>query len=100
MCNSIDGRSPALRKLIEALMLSRSFFQLKTRLLKGVRAELRAAKDSGLTWVVIWRALLDAGYPGAYPNFCRTAALLLRDHQPRPKKDIKDLPRPFGQAVG
>ena len=69
MCNSIDGWSPALRKLIEALMLSRSFFQLKTRLLKGVRAELRAAKDSGLTWVVIWRALRDAGYPGAYPNF-------------------------------
>jgi len=94
MCTSLDERSPALRKLIEALMLSRGFFQLKARLLKGVRAELRAAKDSGLTWVVIWRALRDAGYPGAYPNFCRTAASLLRDHQRRPAKEIKNLPPP------
>ena len=92
MCTSIDERSPALRKLIEALMLSRSFFQLKARLLKGVRSELRAAKDSGLTWAAIWSALRDAGYPGAYPNFCRTAASLLRDQQPRPGKEIKNHP--------
>ena len=78
-------------------MLRRSVFQLKARLLKGVRAELRAAKDSGLTWIVIWRALRDAGYPGAYPNFCRTAASLLRDHQPRPAKETKNLAPPSAE---
>ena len=100
MCTSLEGRPPELQNLIEVLVSRKSVFQLKARLLKGVRAELRAAKDSGLTWLVIWRALRDAGYPGAYPNFCRTAAALLRDHQPRPMKDIKNLPPPsVGKVV-
>jgi hypothetical protein len=94
MCNSLEERPPELQNLIEVLVSRKSVFQLKARLLKGVRAELRAAKDSGLTWLVIWRALRDAGYPGAYPNFCRTAAELLRDHQPRSMKDIKNLRPP------
>ena len=94
MCSSLEERPQELRNLIAALSSRKSVFQLKARLLKGVRAELRAAKDSGLTWLVIWGALRDAGYPGAYPNFCRTAAALLRDHQPRPMKDIKNLPPP------
>jgi len=50
---------------------------LKVRLLKGVKTELRAAKESGLTWLVIWEAMKEIGYPGAYPNFCRTAKALL-----------------------
>ena len=94
MCSALEERPPELRNLIAALISRKSVFQLKARLLKGVRAELRAAKDSGLTWLVIWGALRDAGYPGAYPNFCRTAAALLRDHQPRPMKDITNLPPP------
>jgi hypothetical protein len=94
MCSSIEERPPELRNLIAALISRKSVFQLKARLLKGVRAELRSAKDSGLTWLVIWGALRDAGYPGAYPNFCRTAAALLRDHQPRPMKGITNLRPP------
>jgi hypothetical protein len=94
MCSSLEERPPELRNLIAALTSRKSVFQLKARLLKGVRAELQAAKDSGLTWLVIWGALRDAGYPGAYPNFCRTAAALLRDYQPSPTKNIKNLPSP------
>ena len=97
MCSSLEERPPELRNLIAALISRKSVFQLKARLLKGVRAELRAARDSGLTWLVIWGALRDAGYPGAYPNFCRTAAALLRDHQPSPMKEIKNLPTPSVQ---
>jgi hypothetical protein len=98
MCNSLDERSTReLRNLVEALMSRRGFFPLKARLLKGVRAELRAAKESGLTWVVIWGELRKAGYPGTYPNFCRTAASLLRDPQTRPSRNIKNLLPPSAE---
>jgi hypothetical protein len=81
MCIALEQRPKELQDLIEALLLRRSFFSLKARLLKGVRVELRAAKESGLTWAVIWEELRKVGYPGTYPNFCRTAASLLRDPQ-------------------
>ena len=53
MCIAKD-RPPELVVLVEALTLRKGVFQLKGRLLKAVRSELRAAKESGLTWRVIW----------------------------------------------
>src|SRR5580698_2085227 len=73
MCISKNERPPELVALVEALMLRRGVFQLKTRLLKAVRSELHAAKDSGLTWRVIWGTLRDEGYPGGYQQFCKAA---------------------------
>jgi hypothetical protein len=52
-----EERPPEQVALVEALTLRRSVFQLKARLLKAVRSELQAAKDSGLTWRVIWGTL-------------------------------------------
>ena len=73
MCISQHERPPELVALVEALTLRRSVFQLKARLLKAVRSELQAAKDSGLTWRVIWGTLRDEGYPGGYQQFCKAA---------------------------
>jgi hypothetical protein len=73
MCISQYERPPELVALVEALTLRRSVFQLKARLLKAVRSELQAAKDSGLTWRVIWGTLRDEGYPGGYQQFCKAA---------------------------
>ena len=73
MCISNNDRPPELVALVEALTLRRSVFQLKARLLKAVRSELQAAKDSGLTWRVIWGTLRDEGYPGGYQQFCKAA---------------------------
>ena len=73
MCISTYERPPELVALVEALTLRRSVFQLKARLLKAVRSELQVAKDSGLTWRVIWGTLRDEGYPGGYQQFCKAA---------------------------
>jgi hypothetical protein len=73
MCISQHERPPELVALVEALTLRRSVFRLKARLLKAVRSELQAAKDSGLTWRVIWGTLRDEGYPGGYQQFCKAA---------------------------
>src|ERR1700742_5057231 len=73
MCISKHERPPELVALVEALTLRRGAFQLKARLLKSVRFELQAAKDSGLTWRVIWGTLRDEGYPGGYQQFCKAA---------------------------
>lgn len=81
-------------------MLKKSVLQLKVRLLKGLKAELRAARDSGLTWLVIWTAMRDAGYPGAYPNFCRKAKALIESNHPRSAKCIKTLPPLNGKKAG
>ena len=56
-----NNRPPELAALVEALTLRKSVFQLKGRLLKAVRSELHAAKDSGLTWRVIWGTLREEG---------------------------------------
>ena len=94
MCIALNESPKELQDLIEALLLRQSFFSLKARLLKGVRAELRAAKESGLTWAVIWEELRKVGYPGTYPNFCRTAASLLRDPQIALSRKNKNLSTP------
>src|SRR5580700_8942449 len=73
MCISQNERPPELVALVEALTLRRSVFHLKARLLKAARSELQAAKDSGLTWRVIWGTLRDEGYPGGYQQFCKAA---------------------------
>jgi hypothetical protein len=73
MCISKHERPPELVALVDALTLRRSVFQLKGRLLKAVRSELQATKDSGLTWRVIWGTLRDEGYPGGYQQFCKAA---------------------------
>ena len=75
-----------------ALISRKSVFRIEVSALERVcERSCRAAKDSGLTWLVIWGALRDAGYPGAYPNFCRTAAALLRSQERPSTKDSKDL---------
>jgi hypothetical protein len=79
MCISQHERPPELVALVDALTLRRSVFQLKARLLKAVRSELRAAKDSGLTWRVIWGTLRDEGYPGGYQQFCKAANRVIED---------------------
>ena len=73
MCISHHERPPELVALVEALTLRKSVFQLKARLLKAVRSELQVAKDSGLTWRVIWGTLREEGYPGGYQQFCKAA---------------------------
>jgi hypothetical protein len=99
MHTSIEINPPEVQNLIEALSLRKSVFQLKARLLKGVKTELQAARNSGLTWLVIWRALRDAGYPGGYQNFCKVAASLMDDHQPQSLKKSENLPPLSGKKV-
>jgi hypothetical protein len=92
MSIALDSAPPEITALIEALMLRRSFFQLKARLLKGVRPELQAARETGLTWLAIWAALRDAGYPGGYQQFCKAAGSLTQDRLPRSTKKSESLP--------
>lgn len=99
MHTSIVIHAPEVQNLIEALSLRKSVFQLKTRLLKGVKTELQAARNSGLTWLMIWRALRDAGYPGGYQNSCKVAASLMDDHQPQSLKKSENLPPLSGKKV-
>jgi hypothetical protein len=92
MCISQHERPPELVALVEALTLRRSVFQLKARLLKAVRSELQAAKDSGLTWRVIWGTLRDEGYPGGYQQFCKAANRVIESAR-SPRADTgKNLP--------
>jgi hypothetical protein len=82
MCIATD-RPPELVVLVEALTLRKGVFQLKGRLLKAVRSELRAAKESGLTWRVIWGTLREEGYPGGYQQFCKAANRVIEGTQPQ-----------------
>ncbi|MGA7829423.1 MAG: hypothetical protein WCA21_00500 [Terracidiphilus sp.] len=93
MCISTD-RPPELVALVEALTLRKGVFQLKGRLLKAVRSELRAAKDSGLTWRVIWGTLREEGYPGGYQQFCKAANRVIEGTQPHIARKPKNLPPP------
>jgi hypothetical protein len=93
MCIATD-RPPELVALVEALTLRKGVFQLKGRLLKAVRSELHAAKDSGLTWRVIWRTLREEGYPGGYQQFCKAANRVIEGTQPQIARITKNLPPP------
>jgi hypothetical protein len=92
MCIAKDERPPELVALVEALTLRRSVFQLKTRLLKAVRSELQAAKDSGLTWRVIWGTLRDEGYPGGYQQFCKAANRVIEGARSPTAGNVENLP--------
>ncbi len=89
-----NNRPPELVALVEALTLRKGVFQLKGRLLKAVRSELRAAKDSGLTWRVIWETLREEGYPGGYQQFCKAANRVIEGIQPHIARKTKNLPPP------
>jgi hypothetical protein len=93
MCIATD-RPPELVALVEALTLRKGVFQLKGRLLKAVRSELHAAKDSGLTWRMIWGTLREEGYPGGYQQFCKAANRVIEGTQPHIARKPKNLPSP------
>jgi hypothetical protein len=66
--------SPELREILESLDRRRPAFDtLQWRLLRCVRTELKAALESGLTWRMIWQALLSERYTGSYSGFCKAA---------------------------
>ncbi len=44
MCNSLNEKPPELQDLMAALISRKSVFGLKSRLLKGVRAELQSGQ--------------------------------------------------------
>lgn len=94
MCISHHERPPELVALVEALMLRKSVFQLKARLLKAVRSELQVAKDSGLTWRVIWETLRDEGYPGGYQQFCKAANRVIEGVRLPTASNGENLPPP------
>ncbi len=91
MCIATN-RPPELVALVEALTLRKGVFQLKGRRLKAVRSELHAAKDSGLTWRVIWGTLREEGYPGGYQQFCKAANRVIEETQPHIARKAKNLP--------
>ena len=91
-CAFATDRPPELVALVEALTLRKGVFQLKGRLLKAVRSELRAAKESGLTWRVIWGTLREEGYPGGYQQFCKAANRVIEGTQPHIARKPKNLP--------
>jgi hypothetical protein len=93
MCIATD-RPPELVVLVEALTLRKGVFQLKGRLLKAVRSELHAAKESGLTWRVIWGTLREEGYPGGYQQFCKAANRVIEGIQPQIARKPKNLQPP------
>jgi len=88
-------RPPELVALVEALTLRKGVFHLKGRLLKAARSELQAAKDSGLTWRVVWRALREEGYPGGYQQFCKAANRVIEGTQQHIASKAKNLPLPL-----
>jgi hypothetical protein len=67
------GQTPQLKAVVDALLARKASWRLKAKLLKGVVPELKAARDIGLTWQEIWQALKNEGYPGSYPQFCKSA---------------------------
>jgi hypothetical protein len=96
MCIATE-RPPELVALVEALTLRKGVFQLKGRLLKAVRSELHAAKDSGLTWRVIWGTLREEGYPGGYQQFCKAANRVIEGTLPHIARKPKNLPPPVAE---
>lgn len=93
MCIATD-HPPELVALVKALTLRKGVFHLKGRVLKAVRSELRATKDSGLTWRVIWGTLREEGYPGGYQQFCKAANRAIEGTQQHIARKAKNLPIP------
>ena len=59
-----------------------------------MRSELRAAKESGLTWRVIWGTLREEGYPGGYQQFCKAANRVIEGTHRRSQEKRKNLRPP------
>ena len=96
---AIIGRTPELTALVEVLAPRRCAFHLRGRLLKAVARELRAAKESGLTWRVIWEALCAEGYPGCYQQFCKAANRAIEQNVKGTAPARKVLPSPIGEKA-
>jgi len=96
---ALRGSTPELTALVEALAPRRGAFHLKGRLLNSVGRELRAAKESGLTWRVIWETLCAEGYPGCYQQFCKAANRAIGPKPERAPTVRNILPPPEGKKV-
>jgi hypothetical protein len=85
--------SPELRAILESLDRRRPAFDtLQWRLLRCVRTELKAALESGLTWRMIWQALLSERYTGSYSGFCKAANRSIgRALKPEKRKNLPPL---------
>ena len=94
-----SDRTLELAALVEVLAPRRGIFYLKGRLLKGVGQELKAAKESGLTWKVIWETLREEGYPGCYQQFCKAANRAIGRNPECAPNARKVLPRPEGEKA-
>ena len=97
MCTSLDEKPPELVAVVKTLSVRRSVFHLKGRLLKSARTELGAARDSGLTWRVIWQALREEGYPGGYQQFCKAANRVTGSGRVSASTTSKNLPPPVAK---
>ena len=97
MCASLDEKPPELAAVVKALSIRRGVFHLKGRLLKAARIELSAARDSGLTWRVIWQALREEGYPGGYQQFCKAANRVTESGRVSASAKSKNLPAPVAK---
>jgi hypothetical protein len=92
MCASLNERRPELAAVVKTLTVRRSVFHLKGRLLKSARIELSAARNSGLTWRVIWQAHREEGYPGGYQQFCKAANRVTESGRVPASTKSKNLP--------
>jgi hypothetical protein len=100
--------SPELRAILESLDRRRPAFDtLQWRLLRCVRTELKAALESGLTWRMIWQALLSEKYTGSYSGFCKAANRSIgRALKPEGRKNLpppvvgKDVHQPMVRESG
>jgi hypothetical protein len=97
MCASLDGKPPELAAVVTALSIRKGVFHLKGRLLKSARIELSAARNSGLTWRVIWQALREEGYPGGYQQFCKAANRVTESGRVPACTKNKNLPPPVAK---
>lgn len=74
MFTSLENEALELRAILEALRARRSAFaKLQWRLLRCVGAELKAAKESGMTWRMVWQGLQSDEFVGSYTGFCKAA---------------------------
>jgi hypothetical protein len=94
MCIALQIKAPRTGRVGRSVDASQGNFQLKGRLLKAVRSELRAAKESGLTWRVIWGTLREEGYPGGISSSGGAANRVIEGTQPQIARKPKNLQPP------
>ncbi len=100
---SLDKRPMELKTLTDLFIARIGATFLKSRALKALLPELKAAHHTGLTWKEIWEALKECGYIGSYRQF---AAMIRKLTSPDEKsrrftKNLtpsfveKEKPKPF-----